>query len=368
MKRIILFVLTTIVIISLMNPIIQSEQFSRINKSSDLPSSFSWRDIDGINYVTDIKDQSPAPTCEAYGFCAILETMMQYQLGEIYTPDLSETHLYFYAGGTYKAGGVNVIDAANYLIEHGVPDEGCYPDPHRAFDYPFESLDGWENRTVKITEWAWVDHDMESMKTALIQHGPLLLTMPVWMDFYYYKTGVYEHKWGPRVGGHVVTIVGYDDSQECWIVKNSWGKGWGDGGWFKISYDEDFIAQWYGPGTGVMQLEGIYGNFKPNVPYVQIEKPIYSKSYLFGFEFKKIFNKVDLQSSAARIFGPLKVKVNAENTEKVEFYIDDELKGTVEEAPFIWELDTTTGLHTLEARAYNSTNQSIDIVDFYSFF
>lgn len=54
---------------------------------------------------------------------------MQYKAGKIYNPDLSEAHLYFYPGGTVRAGYVNIIDAANYLVEHGVPDEGCFPDP-----------------------------------------------------------------------------------------------------------------------------------------------------------------------------------------------------------------------------------------------
>ena len=71
-----------------------------INKIENLPSSFSWRDIDGIDYTTPIKNQAPAPTCEAYALCASLETKMQYKKGEIYTPDLSETHLYFYANGS----------------------------------------------------------------------------------------------------------------------------------------------------------------------------------------------------------------------------------------------------------------------------
>ena len=277
-------------------------------------------------------------------------------------------HLYFYAGGTYERGGVNVIDAANYLIEHGVPDEGCYPDPHRAFDYPFESLEGWGNRTVKITKWNWVDHDDESIKNALIEHGPLLLCMSVWKDFLYYKRGVYKHDWGERVGGHVVTIVGYDDNDQCWIVKKSWGKGWGDNGWFKISYELDFVAEWFGEGTGVMYVDGVYGNLKPDVPKVQIEKPIYSKSYLFGIQFKKIFKKLPLQTATARIFGPLTIKVTAENTNEVEFYIDDILQYTDDEAPFEWDLDTTPGLHTLETRASNGSNESIDLVDFYCFF
>ena len=90
---------------------------------SDLPSSFSWRDINGTDYTTPIRDQSPAPTCEAFGICAALETKMQYQLKELYNPDLSENHLYFYAGGTIEKGYVSIVDAAHYLMEYGVPDE-----------------------------------------------------------------------------------------------------------------------------------------------------------------------------------------------------------------------------------------------------
>ena len=337
-------------------------------KEDFLPDYFDWRNIEGIDYTTPIKDQSPAPTCEAYGLCASLETIMQYQLGELYEPDLSETHLYFYPGGTYEAGYVNIIDAANYLIEHGVPDEGCYPDPHRAFDYPFESLEGWENRTVKITEWGWVEHDIESIKNALIEHGPLVLCIFFWEDFYYYRGGVYEHRWGERAGGHVVTLVGYDDSNQCWILKNSWGTKWGENGWFRIAYDADMFAEWYGEGTGVMYLDGVYGNLKPDVPRVQIEKPVFSQTYLFGIQFKTIFKKLPIQTASARIFGRLTIKVTAENTNEVEFYVDDALQHTDDEAPFTWDLDTTHGLHTLEARAKNEYNESIDLVDFYLFF
>jgi hypothetical protein len=293
---------------------------------------------------------------------------MQYQLEELYEPDLSETHLYFYAGGTYEAGYVNLVDAANYLIETGVPDEGCYPDPHRAFDYPFESQDGWENRTVKITEWGWVDHDIESIKNALIEYGPLILCLFFWEDFFYYNGGVYKHRWGERAGGHVVTLVGYDDSNQCWILKNSWGTGWGENGWFKIAYDADMFAEWYGEGTGVMYLDGVYGNLKPDVPKVQIEKPVYFQTYLFGIQFKTIFKKLPIQKAASRIFGSLTIEVTAENTNEVEFYVDEVLQHTDYEVPFTWDLDTTRGLHTLEARAKNENYESIDLVDIYLFF
>lgn len=334
-----------------------------------LPSSFSWRNINGTDYTTPIKDQSPAPTCEAYALCAALETKMQYQLQELYNPDLSDNHLYFYAGGTIAKGYVNLVDAANYLIEHGVPDEGCFPEPHRPADYPFESLPGWENRTVKITEWGWVDHDVNSIKQALIDHGPLVLCIRFWRDFFYYFGGVYKHHPGKPVAGHVVTIVGYDDTKNCWIVKNSWGTKWGESGWFRMSYDAEMIAEWYGEGTGVMYVEGVYGNLKPDVPKVYIETPFYYHTYVFGKGIPTLLKKLPLQRAAARIIGPLSVQVTAENTNSVEFFIDNVSTYIGTEAPFTWDLQATRGLHTLTVKATSSnTNSSLAMIDFYVIF
>lgn len=365
MKKTFTFFILILLIIPVIN--INARTLDYNLEECNLPSYFSWRDIDGVDYTTPIKDQSPAPTCEAYALCASLETIMQYETRELYSPDLSECHLYFYAGGTIEKGYVNIIDAANYLIEYGVPDEGCFPDPHRAFDSPFESLEGWENRTVKIQEWGWVDHDIDSIKNALIEHGPLVICISFWQDFYSYKEGVYKHEWGDRVGGHVVTIVGYDDSMACWIVKNSWGKKWGEDGWFRMAYDADMFAEWYGPGTGVMYLDGIYGNLKPDVPKIQIEKPEIKYTYFFGFQIPTLFKKLKIQIDAPRIIGKMFLKLNVENANMVEFYVDNILVYTDNEKPFVWRLKTSHGLHTIETIAYNNVNASKDTVDVFVF-
>jgi hypothetical protein len=358
-----------LILILLILPIvpIRAESYHPSEQGEGFPAFFSWQDINGTDYTTPVKDQSPAPTCEAYALCASLETLMQYQMDELYEPDLSETHLYFYAGGTIEQGYVNLVDAANYLINTGVPDEGCFPDPHRPFDYPFESLPGWEERTVKIQEWGWVNHDIESMKSALINHGPLILCFFFWKDFFYYRGGVYEHRWGALAGGHVVSIMGYNDAEECWIVKNSWGEKWGENGYFKMAYDADMIAEWYGEGTGVMYIDGVYGNLQPDVPKVQLETPNFFHTYLLGRGFSTLFTKLPFQKAAARIIGSLEFQVTVENAHTVEFYIDDVLQHTDPEAPFTWEIETTTGLHTLEVRAYNDENTALGVIDFYFF-
>lgn len=330
----------------------------------DLPPRFCWRDIDGIDYTTPVKNQEPAPTCEAYALCACLETIMQYRSGELFNPDLSEAHLFFYAGGTCD-WGVNVTHAAQYLVEYGVPDEGCFPDPHRNYDFPFESLPGWENRTVKITEWGHVDTEPDAIKEALITHGPLVICIHVWKDFMYYQGGVYRHRWGSRVGGHLVALMGYDDNEGCWIIKNSWGTSWGEEGWVKISYDEDiFITPCYG-GTGVLYVDGVHGNFKPDVPRVYIEEPRRYHTYLFGREFPSLFGRVIVQNGIPRIIGSTGVSLNVTNTRTASFYLDGELQFTDTDAPFQWNMHAPPGAHTVEVLAYNEHNASRAVVDVY---
>jgi hypothetical protein len=345
-------------------PLIQSAE------TTDLPTYFDWRNIDGIDYSTPVKNQAPAPTCEAYALIAAIETILQFENNEIYNPDLSETHLYFYAGGTYQAGYVNIVDAANYLIEHGVPDEGCYPDPHRPFDYPYTSLEGWEERTVKITDWGWVERTEESIKQALIEHGPLAACFNLYKDFNYYTGGVYKHTFGPRRGGHVMTIVGYDDENHCWIIKNSGGPKWGENGYIRMDYDSTFFAEWYGEDTGIMYVDGIYGNIDPDVPKVYITHPTIFHTYIQGNEFSQILLNIPfIQKAAPRIIGPINIEITAENTERIEFYVDDQLQHTDDTAPFEWNTKLERGLHTIKTLAYDADGDiSRDLLDVFVLF
>jgi len=356
-KQIIIIILA---LIFFLQPLVFSQEPNKL----DMPVSFDWRNINGVDYSTPVKNQAPAPTCEAYALCAALETILQYQTGDLYEPDLSETHLYFYAGGTYRAGYVNIVDAANYLIEHGVPDEGCYPDPHRPFDYPYTSVEGWENRTVKITEWGWVERTNEAIKQALIDHGPLAACFYLCKDFQYYKGGVYKHRWGEINNGHVMTIFGYDDINQCWIIKNSAGDEWGENGWLRMHYDSALFAEWYGKDTGIMYIEGAYGNIKPDAPKIYIKHPRIFHSYILGNEYTQVLRNVpSIQKAAPRIIGPITIEVITENADYVEFYLDGILRYVDSEEPFEWVMSSDHGLHIIETVAYNDKAISRDILD-----
>jgi hypothetical protein len=340
----------------------------QIYKNQNLPSSFDWRNVNGVDYMTRVKNQNPAPTCEAYALCASIETIIQYQIGYPFNCDLSEAHLFFYSGGTCD-WGVDIQETVEYLLDYGVPDEGCFPDPHRPFDFPFESISGWEERAIKIKEWGWVNNDVESIKNALLEFGPLVICQMTRRDLDYYDAGIYMPKINSHIQrGHVVTIVGYDDNDGCWTIRNSGGTNWGEDGYFRVSYDAfdpfySFIYPFYG-GTGILYIDGIYGNLKPDVPKIEIEIPKLYHTYIFDNEINTIFKRVsDIQRAAPRIFGDLTVKVNTSNANKVEFLFDGDIQYIDENEPYLWIFDSSNGLHTIEVIAYNDKYFSKDIID-----
>ena len=226
-----------------------------------------------------------------------------------------------------------------------------------------------ETRTVRINDWGWVDNNEESIKQALIQHGPLIFCAYFWEDFYYYTGGVYRHEWGPLAGGHVMTIFGYDDNDQCWIVKNSAGTDWGEEGWLKMAYDAEMITgEWYRRHdercTGIMYINGSTGNLKPDVPKGYIKNPEIFKIYINGKVFSTLFKDLSIfQKGAARIIGDIEIQVDTENSNIVEFYIDDERVHVDDSPPFNWDLETNRGLHELKVIAKNEHSSSMDIID-----
>jgi hypothetical protein len=200
----------------------------------------------------------------------------------------------------------------------------------------------------------------------LIDYGPLVICIYVHENLFTHKRGIFRPE-GEIVGGHLVALVGYDDIEECWIVKNSWGARWGEQGWVRIAYDADiFICPCYG-GTGILYVDGVYGNFQPDVPKIDIMTPQIRNTYVFGISIPTILKKIHfIQSAAPRTIGRCIITVEAENTERMDFYVDGKRQFTDEQSPFEWELFAFHGLHTVEVYAYDDDGDiSKDIIDVY---
>jgi C1A family cysteine protease len=219
------------------------------------PPAVDLRATDRGSMVGPVRDQGSCGSCVAFGSCAAVEGTLRVERGEPgLEVDLSEAHLFYCAAAAQgrtcggPTGGWFPKAALDVFAQQGVPDEACFP--YTPGDQACASCTDWEARATRIAAWQPL-HSPPEMKQWLANHGPIVGSMVVYQDFQYYAGGVYRHVSGNQLGGHCVCIVGYDDEAGYWICQNSWGGGWGEGGFFRIAYGECAID------SGALGVEGV---------------------------------------------------------------------------------------------------------------
>jgi len=74
---------------------------------------------------------------------------------------------------------------------------------------------------------------------ALVNHGPLAISVAANSGWQFYSKGIYNHcdSSGNIDIDHAVVLVGYgsENGKDFWIVRNSWGSDWGENGYIRIS-------------------------------------------------------------------------------------------------------------------------------------
>jgi hypothetical protein len=136
----------------------------------------------------------------------------------------------------------------------GVVRESCMP-------FGGNKCPNAENEKLKITNYGMVAPNINTIKDTIVNQGPVTAYLIVCGDFNSFSgSGIYSHSgdvywdnscWnGPNLeygNWHSISLIGYDDVGQYWIAKNSWGTGWGDGGYIKISYSQtvDNINNWW---------------------------------------------------------------------------------------------------------------------------
>lgn len=207
------------------------------------PEKFDWRLKDGADWTTPVKNQGRCGSCVAFATIGTLEGQLNIFYDDPYlNMDLSEQYLFACGGGTCNEG-MNTDLAFRYVLGNGVPDEDCFPYTSglAGIDRPCgDACPDWQERILKPSCYgaAAADKDIKApadIKEQILQ-GPVCVTMAVFEDFDSYTGGIYQHVWGQYEAGHAIVMVGWDDTTEppCWIVRNSWGSGWGERGYFRI--------------------------------------------------------------------------------------------------------------------------------------
>lgn len=210
------------------------------------PATFDLRDVGGVDYVTDIRDQSKCGSCVAFACLACTEGTARFAARDpALAIDLSEAHLFYCHGrsqGRNCSNGWTPGGAFPFLVRPGVVGEDCY-----MYDLSHKTCDAlcsdWKTRLWTIDGFQRV-RSSSSIEAWISSQGPATACMDVYEDFSRYRSGVYQHVHGERVGGHCVALVGYDRNQGYWIAKNSWGDDWGEAGFFRIRYGSCRIDSW----------------------------------------------------------------------------------------------------------------------------
>lgn len=216
------------------------------DRTRALPASY----FAGLKLLPEVKDQGACGSCWAFAAAAVYETTFRKFYGTARTVNMSEQDL-------VDCGKTADNDDAGSC-------DGGYTD--RAFDYirafgtttetvrPYLGVDGTCSRTSKnfrAYTWGQVYPDrfptVDEVKKYLYTYGAVVTYMRAGVEsFYAYQSGVYNDSPSddPYDVDHAVVLVGWDDLQKAWIVRNSWGKEWGYSGYAYVSYTSCNIGNW----------------------------------------------------------------------------------------------------------------------------
>jgi fibronectin-binding autotransporter adhesin len=199
--------------------------------------NFDWRNINGHNWITSVKDQFGG-TCWDFAACGAIEAKYMLTRDDTtYQPDVSEEQLVWETspdlGTAYPdTVGGSTWQSMDYLTTHGVVLDSECPLQWSSTDVGFAPYwplsTGWQSRVFKATSDSTTlaqGTSLSYIKACLKAYGPLTIHMEADNDFYPNP--------GSNRGGHQVVIVGFHDNVNgenasgggYWIIKNSWGDG-----------------------------------------------------------------------------------------------------------------------------------------------
>lgn len=109
--------------------------------------------------------------------------------------------------------------------------------------YPYAESDGLCRAPTPAAQLAGAAAiprgDAAALAAAVAQHGAVTAIVEVLNDFVFYAAGVYRNpSCDGRLLSHAVTVVGFGtdaSAGDYWIVKNSFGKDWGEAGFFRMA-------------------------------------------------------------------------------------------------------------------------------------
>lgn len=198
-------------------------------------------------YSGEVEFQDTIGSCTANAIVSACEILLERQQKFI---NLSRLFLYYNARLLENAVGLEGA-YLRYALQATKAFGIC---PEEAWPYDLERVNDKPNQEAyqqallyKVTRYEYIDNTNDSTKlqgitSALTEGFPVVIAILSTYELEELAGRLDEQRYrgvgrSPFTGLHAVTIVGYDNAKQYFIVENSWGKDWGDQGYFALPYN-----------------------------------------------------------------------------------------------------------------------------------
>ena len=201
--------------------------------------------VDLKKHFPAIYNQGQVNSCTANAIAGAMEyDAIRQGVKEVFTP--SRLFIYYnervLEGTVGKDAGGQIRDGIKSIAKQGDCPEPHWPYSAKAVIQKPPGKCYSQARSFKALEYQRIGHNLDHMRACLASGYPFVFGIKVFSSFEgdaVKKSGRLDmpRKGEKTVGLHAVVACGYDDSSRRFIVRNSWGSGWGKRGYFTMPYD-----------------------------------------------------------------------------------------------------------------------------------